>query len=193
MNQMRIAVATTASVEVKAVEEAWKVFSDKLIGKGEETEFLTYNLAGVADRFPLTTQDIMTDLQSRVEDLILQLKRERVESDYYVGLASGFNVIDARGPKRKVFLENWVYVSDGHQGNFGHGGGVTVPLPLGNPVIDRGINLSIALDRYHEQRRLNGSQSPLATLTGGILTEQHSFVVALISAFAPFYNSRVYE
>lgn len=83
--------------------------------------------------------------------------------------------------------------SDGHRGSFGHGGGVAVPMPLGNPVIDRGININIALDRYSEQRRLNGSQSPLATLTAGILTEQHSFVVALISAFAPFYNSRGYE
>ncbi|HLV00459.1 MAG TPA: hypothetical protein VKZ59_04280 [Acidobacteriota bacterium] len=110
MWQMRIAVATTASVEIKAVEEALKVFSDKLIERGEETELLTYNLAGLPDRFPLTTHEIMTDLQSRVEDLILQLKRERVESDYYVGLRSGFNVIDIRGPKRKVFLENWVYV-----------------------------------------------------------------------------------
>lgn len=178
---------------MKAVEEAWEVFSDKLIEKGEEAQFLTYDLSGTPDRFPLTTEEIMSDLQGRVEDLILQLKRERAESDYYVGLASGFNVINVRGPKRKVFLENWVYVSDGHQGNFGHGGGVSVPLPLGSPVIDRGIDISIALDRHNSQRRLNGNQGPLTTLTGGILTEQHSFVIALISAFAPFYNSTVFE
>lgn len=190
---MRVAVSTTRSVEVKAVEEAWKVFSDKLEESGEETQFLTYNLSRASERFALTIQDIMSDLQSQVEDLILQLKRERAESDYYVGLASGFNVINARGPRRQVFLENWVYVSDGHQGNYGHGGGIAVPLPLGNPVIDRGIDISVALDRYNSGHQVSGNHGPLSTLTGGILTEQHSFVIALISAFAPFYNSSVYE
>lgn len=190
---MRVAVATTGNVEVKAVEEAWKVFAGKFLDGAEDVQFLTYNLSGSSDPFPLTTQDIMRGLQNRVEKLILQLKRERAESDYYVGLASGFNVIDARGPKRQVFLESWAYVSDGLQGSYGHGGGVAVPLPLGNPVIDRGIDISIALDRYSAQRQLNGQQGPLGTLTGGLLTEQHSFVVALISAFAPFYNSSVYK
>lgn len=191
---MRIAIGSNAATEISAAREAWKVFSASLMPDvREEAEFLGYGVSSSSAQMAMSVKDLMKASLERVETLILQLKRERTEADYYVGLESGFNVVDSQGPRRIVFLESWVYVSDGHRGHFGHGGGIVVPSGIADPVIDRGIDLSIVLDRYSSEREISSEKGLWGILTRDILSAQHAFVVALISAFAPFYNNRAFR
>ena len=172
-----------------AVKEAWKIFSVNILSEpNEKVEFLGYDVQSGAPEVPLSVQALMEGAQGRVENLILQLKREKAEADFYIGLASGFSVVDSQGPRRIAFLESWAYVSDGHKGRFGHGGGVPVPPGIADPVIDRGIEPGIVADRFTKEKGLQTGKGPWSILTKDILTQQHSYVIALIAAFAPFYN-----
>jgi non-canonical (house-cleaning) NTP pyrophosphatase len=191
---MRIAVGSSRTTHLEAVKEAWKIFSSNILADPDESsDFFGYDVPSGVPEVPLSVKDLMEGAQNRVESLILQLKRERAEADFYVGLESGFSVVDSRGPRRLSFLESWAYVSDGHRGTFGHGGGVPVPSEFADPVIDRGIELGIVADRFSKEKNLKVGQGPWGILTKDILTHQHSSVIALISAFAPFYNSEAYR
>jgi non-canonical (house-cleaning) NTP pyrophosphatase len=53
--------------------------------------------------------------------------------------------------------------------------------------------LGIAIDRFASQTDIRSKQGTWGVLSHDILTRRHSFVIALISAFAPFYNKKVYE
>jgi len=191
---MRIAVGSSRTTHIDAVKEAWEIFSSSLLSRlDESTDFLGYDVPSGVPEVPLSVKDLMEGTQNRVENLILQLKREKAEADFYIGLESGFSVVDSRGPKRLTFLESWAYVSDGHRGSFGHGGGVPVPSAIADPVIDRGIELGIIADRFSKEKGLKAGQGSWGMLTKDILTQQHSSVIALIAAFAPFYNPEAYQ
>jgi inosine/xanthosine triphosphatase len=191
---MRVAIGSSRSCKVAAVKEAWQVFSkDILKDVSEEVDFLTYDVANGASAMPLSVDELMHGAEERVENLILQLKREKADADFYVGLEGGFHVVNSQGPRRRAFLESWAFVSDGHRGSFGHGGGVPVPSAISGPVIDRGIELGIVIDRVSGQTDVRSEQGTWGILTRDILDRKHSFVVALIAAFAPFYNSKAYS
>ncbi|MDA2937518.1 inosine/xanthosine triphosphatase [Acidobacteria bacterium AH-259-A15] len=190
---MRIAIGSTREPKVEAVEEAWQVFAAKILeDPDEEVTFLSYDVSNGIPSMPLSVCDLMHGALGRVDNLTLQLKREKAEADFYIGLESGFSVVNSQGPRRQVFLQSWAYVSDGHRGFFGHGGGVSVPPVIADPVIDRGIELGIAIDRLSDRRDVRSKQGTWGILTRDILTRRHSFVIALIAAFAPFYNSEAY-
>lgn len=188
---MRIAIATGAPSEVEAVQEAWKVFGASIADEGDKVEFLRYNLAGDFRKFPLSLEELMDAARSTAENLILQLKRERAEAEFYIALQSGFQVIGSQGPRRQVYLVSLAYVTDGHRGFFGYGPGLVVPPSIAGPVIDRGIEWSIALDRISGQEAGSGAEA-WGILTRDIVDARHTFVLAMISAFAPFYNAEVY-
>jgi non-canonical (house-cleaning) NTP pyrophosphatase len=190
---MRIAIGSTSPIELEAAKEAWKVFSSSLsVEPREEVEFFGYSISGTSSQMPMSVQELMAAARDRVESLILQLKRERTEAEFYIGLQSGFNVVDSQGPRRLAFLESWAYVSDGHRGHFGHGGGILVPAGIADPVIDRGIDLSIVIDRFSGEKQITSDKGPWGMLTRDILSAQHAFVIALLAAFAPYYNQEAF-
>lgn len=188
---MRVAVGSTGKPEIAAVKEVWHLLSERLRTDSDEPpEFLFYDVSREETGTPFTAAELMMSAQTRAENLTLQLKRERGEADFYVGLVGGFNVVGSAGPRRQVFLESWAYVSDGHKGHFGHGGGMSIPPRIADPVIDRGIELEIVIDRFtHSKGIVRGQDQDLwGILTANILTGKQSFVTALIAALAPFYN-----
>ena len=191
---MRIAIGSTRAPKVEAVKEAWSIFSSKILTAGdEEVEFAPFDVPTQAPEMPVVLEQLMTGARERADRLMLQLKRERAEADFYVGLEGGFNVVDPRGARRQVFLESWAFVSDGHLGFFGHGGGIYVPPAISRQVMDRGIELGIVIDLFAQQRDVSSQQGVWGVLTHNIFNRQHSFVVALIAAFAPFYNPEAYQ
>ncbi len=191
---MRVAVGSTRIPKVEAVREALGIFAAALAPDASEAlDIYSYDVSNGAPAMPLSVEQLMRGAKGRVENLILQLKRERAEADFYIGLEGGFHVVDFDVARRQIFLESWAYVSDGHQGYYGHGGGVFVPPRLSSPVVDRGIELGIVIDRFTEESDIRSKQGAWGVLTRDILTRRHSFVIALIAAFAPFYNPQAFE
>lgn len=190
---MRIALGTVRDPEVEAFKEAWGIFSKSIVTDPDEPFSLsTYDVSSSSTAMPLNASELMKVALNRAESLILQLKREKAEADFYVGMESGFHIVDFPGVKRQVFLESWAYVSDGHAGCFGHGGGIYVPPKLAVPIVDRGIAQGIAIERFSQESGSTSQKGPWGILTRDILDQKHSFVIALIAAFAPFYNPKTY-
>jgi inosine/xanthosine triphosphatase len=191
---MRIAIGSTREPKVEAVKEAWEVFGPKLLEDLDATTtFSSYDVSNGVPRMPLNVAELMDGARNRAEHLLLQLKREKSEADFYVGLEAGFNVIGYEGPRRQAFLESWAYVSDGYKGYFGHGGGLYVPSFIADPVIDRGLELGIVMDRVTHQSDVGNGRGSWGVLTQDMMTRQSAFVVALIAAFAPFYHPEAYR
>lgn len=190
---MKIAIGSTREPKVEAVKEAWDVFGSKILDDPDESvRFLSYDIAKNGPDMPLSIGELMQGAKARAESLTLQLKREKVEADFYVGLEGGFHIVDAVERRRHVFLESWAFVSDGQNGYYGHSGGISVPPRIAEAVVDRGIELGIVTDNLTNETHVPSKQGAWGIFTRDILTRRHSFVIALIAAFAPFYNREAY-
>lgn len=192
---MKVAIAGSTQ-EMEAVREVWPKFSRFLPGPpgaAEEPQFLQYDVRGGTPGLALSLEDLMRGARERAESLILQFRRERAEADYFVGFQSGFHTTTSQGPRRLVFLETWAYVTDGHRGGFGHSGGIQIPPKIADPVIDRGIDLGIVVDRVAEETGLPPRAGLWSLLGREVLADRGACMTAVLAAFAPFFNLPVYK
>jgi non-canonical (house-cleaning) NTP pyrophosphatase len=113
-------------------------------------------------------------------------------ADYCVGLEGGLDVAVENGTRR-VFLESWAYVTDGVRGHFGCSGSIEIPVLLAEEVLTRGTELSIAIDRYAGAVGIRDGQGAWGVLSDNLVTRQESFRLAVVAAFAPFYNVKMYQ
>src|SRR5207302_8107080 len=98
-----------------------------------------------------------------------------------------------RSARRRVFLESWAYVSDGTRGHYGRSGGIELPEPLAREVLENGTELAVAIDRFAGPVGIRDGQGAWGVLSGDLISRQEAFRVAVIAAFAPFYNARMYR
>ncbi len=122
------------------------------------------------------------------------MARERgVPWKYFVGLEGGLDVVEENG-KRLVFLQSWAYVSDeSGRGAYGQSGAVQMPEALAAEVIERGTELSVAIDAYAGEQGIRDAQGAWGVLTHNLITRQEAFRVAVVGAFAPFFNVSFYD
>jgi non-canonical (house-cleaning) NTP pyrophosphatase len=112
--------------------------------------------------------------------------------NYFVGLEGGLDVIQENGGRR-VFLESWAYVSNGARGFFGRSGSIEVAEAIAGEVVNRGVELSVAIDRFAGEAGIRDAQGAWGVLSGNLISRQDSFRIAVIAAFAPFYNAKMYR
>jgi inosine/xanthosine triphosphatase len=140
---------------------------------------------------PLSREESMRGARQRVETLQEIARREGKSWRYFVGLEGGLDSVIENG-ERHVFLENYAFVSDGVRGYFGRSGAVELPQPLMEEVFVRGTELSIAIDAFAGAVGIRDAQGAWGILTGNKITRQEAFRVAVIAAFAPFFNAPAY-
>jgi len=141
---------------------------------------------------PLSREESMRGATQRVESLIELAKREGKRWNYFVGLEGGLDSLVENGEHR-TFLESWAYVSDGTRGHFGRSGAIELPEALAQEVIVKGLELSIAIDRFAGEVGIRDAQGAWGVLSGNRITRQEAFRVALIAAFSPFVNETLYR
>jgi non-canonical (house-cleaning) NTP pyrophosphatase len=92
-----------------------------------------------------------------------------------------------------AFLESWAFVSDAAgRESWGHAGGVVLPEALAAEVLDRGVELSAAIDAFAGQQGIRDAQGAWGVLTCNLITRQDVLRTAVINAFAPFFNAALY-
>ena len=192
MESVLVAVGSTRQPKVNAVSEALRAFGSMLEPNAEFRVVGEEVPTGVGHT-PLSRAELMAGARGRVEALV-RLSRERQEPwRYFVGLEGGLDVVHESGG-RLVFLESWAFVSDGAgREAYGRLGGVLLPEPLAVEVLDRGMELSVAIDGYAGGRDIRDAQGAWGVLTRNLITRQESFRIALIAAFAPFFNASFYR
>jgi len=191
MTKIQIAVGSTRRPKLAAVSEAIKDFGTVL---APDAEFETVGIeveSGVGHT-PSTREELMRGARQRAEALV-HLARARNEGwRYFVGLEGGLDVVEENG-NRHVFLESWAYVSDGCDGYYGRSGGVEIPSALAQEVLDNGVELSVAIDRFAGAVGIRDGQGAWGVLSHGLISRTEAFRVAVVAAFAPFYNVRMYS
>jgi inosine/xanthosine triphosphatase len=102
------------------------------------------------------------------------------------------DVVDEPGTRR-VFLESWAYVTNGRTGHFGCSGSIELPEALVVEVLDHGTDLSVAIDSFAGAVGIRDGKGAWGVLSSNLISRQDSFRLAVIAAFAPFYNARMYS
>ena len=187
----RIAVGSTRRPKLQAVQEAAASFGAKLSPQAT-IEIQGYEVESGVSHTPSSREELMQGARQRAEALHKMLADSSERADYCVGLEGGLDVAVENGT-RHVFLESWAYVTDGVRGHFGCSGSIEIPELLAEEVLSRGTELSIAIDRYAGAVGVRDSQGAWGVLSDNLVTRQESFRLAVVAAFAPFYNMKMYR
>jgi inosine/xanthosine triphosphatase len=191
MNTWHIAVGSTRRPKLDAVKDAASCIAP-LLGEGMEMDVAGYEVESGVSHTPASREELMRGARQRAEALQESLHTSGHAAEFYVGLEGGLNVTVENGMKR-VFLESWAYVSDGSRGHFGCSGSIELPEALAEEVLSRGTELAAAIDQFAGAVGIRDGQGAWGVLSRNLISRQESFRLAVIAAFAPFYNAKMYR
>jgi inosine/xanthosine triphosphatase len=141
---------------------------------------------------PLNDWELMQGARERALAVRDQLRAQRLDADLFVGLEGGFHSISIEG-EWHTFLKGWAYATDGTNGTFGATPSISVPPSLAKKVIEGRTELGLVIDQVAGLRDVRSRQGAWGILSRDLVTRSMSFEVALIAAFAPFYNRKLYR
>ena len=141
---------------------------------------------------PLTDWELMSGARLRAQAVHELLNEQKLEANLYVGLEGGFHSISVDG-QWHTFLRGWAYATDGVRGCFGMSPSIEVPEAIVQSVTQGKRELGLVIDEVAGMRDVRSRQGAWGVLSRDLLTRSMSFEAALIAAFAPFYNPRLYS
>jgi inosine/xanthosine triphosphatase len=200
MNKSLIAVGSTRGPKLDAVRDALKLCADHL-NPDTQFEVMGFAVNSGVGHTPLCSAESMQGARQRTEALIQMASWKDDSFHYFVGLEGGLEVMESSGKDtdsegnrdRRVFLESWAYVSDGLRGHFGRSGGIELPPALAHEVLDKGVELAAAIDKFAGMAGIRDNQGAWGVLSNNLITRREAFRVALVAAFAPFYNAKLFR
>lgn len=205
MHKIIIAIGSKRGPKMNAVREALEIFSATL-SPGAEFELVGLEVDSGVSHTPASREELMRGARQRAEALMQMARESGASWQYFVGLEGGLDVVHESASSnpilpaseltedshRRVFLESWAYVSDGAQGHYGRSGGIEVPESLAHEVLEKGVELAVAIDRFAGAVGIRDAQGAWGVLSNNFITRQEAFRVAVVAAFAPFYNAKMY-
>ncbi len=191
MSSLIIAVGSSRKPKLAAVREAVDGMIDMLPAE-TSVEIVGVEVESGVNHTPLSREESMRGARQRAEALEKIAQDKAKPWHYFVGLEGGLDSF-VENSERRVFLESWAYVSDGTRGNFGRSGAIELPEALAEEVFVKGTELSIAIDQFAGEAGIRDAQGAWGVLSANKITRQEAFRVALIAAFAPFFNSKAYR
>lgn len=191
MKTWHIAVGSTRRPKLNAVKQAALAIAP-LLGDGVVLHVAGYEVESGVSHTPASREELMQGARQRVETLHENLRAKDKPIDFLVGLEGGLDLAVENGVKR-VFLESWAYVSDGNRGHFGCSSSIELPEALAEDVLSHGTELAVAIDQFAGSVGIRDGQGAWGVLSRNLITRQESFRLAVVSAFAPFYNAKMYS
>jgi inosine/xanthosine triphosphatase len=206
MRRITIAVGSKRGPKLSAVTEALQSFSATL-AHAAEFEVVGVEVESGVSHTPTSRGELMRGARQRAEALQEIALQQGAAWQYFVGLEGGLDVVQEgestdemlRHPgmrqngQRRVFLESWAYVSDGARGYYGRSGSIELPEALAHEVLENGVELATAIDRFAGAVGIRDAQGAWGVLSNNFISRQEAFRVAVIAGFAPFYNSGMYR
>jgi inosine/xanthosine triphosphatase len=206
MNTITIAVGSKRGPKLSAVTEGLASFS-AVLAQGAQCEVVGVEVESGVGHTPASREELMRGARQRAGALAEMARQSGASWQYFVGLEGGLDVVHESASRdemlghsvckqngqRRVFLESWAYVSDGAQGHYGCSGSIELPEALAHEVLENGVELSLAIDRFAGAVGIRDAQGAWGVLSNNFITRQEAFRVAVIAAFAPFYNAKMYR
>jgi inosine/xanthosine triphosphatase len=206
METITIAVGSKRGPKLNAVTEALEAFSAGL-ARDAQFEVVGVDVESGVSHTPASREELMRGARQRADALVEKGRCDQAPWHYFVGLEGGLDVINEgasidesprhsalqQNGSRRVFLESWAYVSDGARGHYGRSGGIELPESLAHEVLENGVELAAAIDRFAGAIGIRDAQGAWGVLSRNFITRQEAFRIAIIAAFAPFYNEKMYR
>ena len=187
---MKIALGSTRASKTTAVHTAVTRIAGTVSG-WDGAEIISLAVETNSPAMPLTDEELMAGAKSRAEAVQNLLHQKGETAQLYVGLEGGFHTIDLENQKY-TFLRGWAYATDGLRGSFGASPSITVPGSIVKRVAQENRELGEVIDEVAGEIDVRSRQGSWGVFSRGLLTRSESFEVALIAAFAPFYNAKLY-
>ena len=206
MEKIIIAVGSNRKPKLNAVSEALESFRATL-APGAEFEVVGAEVDSGVSHTPASCEELMRGARQRAKALVKLARQTGKAWNYFVGLEGGLDTVYEDAPQdksqsreeagangaRRVFLESWAYVTDGREGHYGRSGGIELPEALAEEVLKNGVELAVAIDRFAGAVGIRDGQGAWGVLSSNLIARQEAFRVAVIAAFAPFYNAKMYR
>lgn len=205
MEKIILAVGSKRGPKLNAVNEALQAFSAAL-APSSRFEVVGVEVESGVSHTPTSREELMRGARQRAEAMLQLARANGSDWTYFIGLEGGLDVVQEgasqeemrrhsarrKNDRRRVFLESWAYVTDGKRGSYGRSGGIEIPEALAHEVLDKGVELSVAIDQFAGAVGIRDAQGAWGVLSGNCITRQEAFRVAVVAAFAPFYNAKMY-
>jgi len=192
MRTVVVAVGSTRQPKLNAVSEALEEFG-AFLDPGARFSVVGVDVPSGVGHTPISRGELMAGARGRCEALVRLARERREDWRYFVGLEGGLDVLQESG-RRMTFLESWAMVTDGAgREAYGQAGGILLPERLAEEVLDKGVELSLAIDAFAGGQGIRDMQGAWGVLTRNLITRQESFRIAVIHAFAPFFNAALYS
>jgi non-canonical (house-cleaning) NTP pyrophosphatase len=188
---MKIALGSDRAAKINAVRDcAARIALIDHLWQGSQVIARPVQISAPA--MPLNDEELMSGAKERAEAVRRALLNEQQEADLFVGLEGGFHS-QVQDGVRLTFLRGWAYATDGKQGFFGASPSISVPEALARRVIDHQLELGHVIDEVAGEHDVRSRQGAWGVFSRDLLTRSHSFETALVAAFAPFYNVKLYS
>jgi inosine/xanthosine triphosphatase len=188
---MLIALGSTRAAKVDAVLRcAARIAS--IDARWSEAEVIARSVEISIPAMPLTDTELSRGARERAQAVRGLLLKENATAKLFVGLEGGFHSFELEG-RFYTFLRGWAYVTDGAREAFGVSPSVSVPASIARRVTESGVELSAVIDEVAGQEDVRSRQGAWGVFSRDLLTRAESFEAALIAAFAPFYNEKLYS
>ncbi|HEY0322254.1 MAG TPA: DUF84 family protein [Pyrinomonadaceae bacterium] len=165
---------------IASIDERWR--GAQIIARSVETS---------TPAMPLTDTELARGARARAQAVRERLLKEGVSAQLFVGLEGGFHSFELEG-RWHTHLRGWAYVTDGEREGFGVSPSVSVPGYIARRVTESGVELSVVIDEVAGEHDVRSRQGAWGVFSRDLLTRAESFEAALIAAFAPFYNEKLY-
>lgn len=187
----RIALGSDRAAKIMAVRAAIARIGE-IDARWRDTTVVARSVTTDAPAMPLTDWELMDGARQRALAVREILIEQNLDAELYVGLEGGFHSISVDG-EWHTFLRGWAFVTDGERNSFGMSPSITVPDAIVKDVITGKRELGIVIDDVAGVRDVRSKQGAWGVLSRDLLTRSMSFEAALIAAFAPFYNPKLYS
>jgi non-canonical (house-cleaning) NTP pyrophosphatase len=185
MDKILVAVGSLRRPKLEAAREALAAISAQFQPR-VDYEVIGVDVPSGVGHTPLSREEMITGARQRAENLARHPRAAQEGWKYFAGLEGGIDVIHDRG-RRIAFLENWACVIDTSGAiSYGQSGAIALPESLAITVVDRGVELSVAIDEFAGQQGIRDAQGAWGVLTNNLITRQEAFRISFINAFAPF-------
>jgi inosine/xanthosine triphosphatase len=178
-------VASLRPAKVEGAREALAAIAT-IDARFRDVEIRPIDVGDVAPRMPMSRDDVIDGARERVAALVNRLRGEGAGEWYAVGVEGGLDPIGRVG----YSLQSWACVTDGQRYSYGAGPALILPDSVAREVV-AGAELGDVVDRL-AAAPVRGTRGAWGVLTNGLVDRRDAFRLAVVSAFAPFYNGKMY-
>lgn len=179
---MIVRIGSTRPAKVEGAREALAAIA-RIDPRFADLELESHDLTAIAPRQPMSLGEILDGAATRARALLSPAS----EAAFAVGVEGGLHQI-----RPDVWsLQSWAAVTDGRR--WGYGAGPALVLPEG--VVGRvqgGEELGDVIDGL-AGHGVRGTRGAWGVLTLDLIGRRDAFRLAVLAAFAPFYNSTAWR